>query len=322
MIRLICAALIATLTSFGAAAQGFPARPVSIVVPLAAGGTLDTLARILADRMKSSLGQPVIVENVTGAAGTVGVGRVARASPDGYTLSFGFIGSHVFNGAIYNLPYDVAKDFAPIAMIANNPHLIVANAANPAKNLAEFLAWLRANQGKVAAGTAGVGSATHVASILFQNFTGTRFQLVPYRGDAPALQDVMAGQIDMMIDVASNALPYVGGGRLKAYAVTAATRLASAPDIPTVDEAGLPGFRMYTWYGLWAPRTTPENIVLKLNAAVVAALADPLLRRRFGDLGLDIPPRDQQTPETLAALQKSEIEKWWPIIKAAGIKPE
>jgi tripartite-type tricarboxylate transporter receptor subunit TctC len=305
-----------------ASAQVYPSRPITMVVPLAAGGPLDTLARILAEPMRAFLGQPVIVENVTGAAGTVGTGRVARAAPDGYTFGMGFLGTHVLNGAIYVLPYDVVKDFDPIALLSSNPHLIVANAALPAKDLRGFIAWLKLNQDKASAGTGGVGTSTHVAGLLFQQSAGVRFQLVPYRGAAPALQDVMAGQIDLMIDVASNSLPYLQGGKIKAYAVTANTRLASAPGIPTVDEAGLPGFYMSTWYGLFGPKAMPKDVVAKLTAATINALADPVVGRRLTDLGLDIPPRQQQTPEALATLQRAEIEKWWPIIKAANIKPE
>jgi len=293
-----------------------------MVVPLAPGGPLDTIARILAEPMRTFLGQPVIVENVTGAAGTIGTGRVARATPDGYTFGMGFLGTLVLNGAIYTLPYDVVTDLEPIALISSNPHLIVANASLPAKNLREFIAWLKLHPDKASAGTAGAGTSTHLGGLLFQQSAGVQFQLVPYRGAAPALQDVMAGQIDLMIDVASNSLPHLRGGKIKAYAVTASTRLASAPEIPTVDEAGLPGFHMSTWYGLFGPKAMPRDVLAKLNAATVSALADPTVGRRFADLGLDTTPREEQTPEALAALQRAEIEKWWPIIKAANIKPE
>ena len=303
-------------------AQVYPSRPITIVVPLAAGGPNDTLARILAEPMRAALGQPVIVENVTGAGGTVGTGRVARAAPDGYTIGMGFLGTHVLNGAIYALPYDVVKDFEPIALTSSNPHLIVAKAALPARDLREFIGWLKLNPDKASAAMAGVGTSTHVAGLLLQQSAGVRFQLVPYRGAAPALQDVMAGQVDLMVDVASNSLPYLQGGKIKAYAVTATTRLASAPDIPTVDEAGLPGFHMSTWYALFGPKAMPRDVAAKLNAAAVSALADPTVGRRLADIGLDIPPRERQTPEALAALQRAEIEKWWPIIKAANIKPE
>jgi tripartite-type tricarboxylate transporter receptor subunit TctC len=313
-----------TLAASGgqASAQIYPSRPITMVVPLAAGGPLDTLARILAEPMRASLGQPVIVENITGAAGTVGTGRVARAAPDGYTIGMGFLGTHVLNGAIYALPYDVVKDFEPIALISSNPHLIVAKAALPATDLRELIGWLKLNRDKASAAMAGVGTSTHVAGLLLQQFAGVRFQMVPYRGAAPALQDVMAGQVDLMVDVASNSLPYLQGGKIKAFAVTANTRLPSAPEIPTVDEAGLPGFHMSTWYALFGPKAMPKDVITKLNTAAINALADPAVGRRLADLGLDIPPREQQTPEALALLQRAEIEKWWPIIKAANIKPE
>jgi tripartite-type tricarboxylate transporter receptor subunit TctC len=318
----VIAASVALTSQAAGAAESYPSRPITIVVPLAAGGPLDTIARILSEPMRAALGQPIIIENVTGASGSVGAGRVARATPDGLTLGIGFIGTHVFNGAIYQLNYDVVKDFEPIALLSSNPHIVVANPALPATDLKGLIAWLRAHQDKASAGTAGVGASTHMGAVLFSNLIGVHIALVPYRGAAPALQDVIAGQTDIMVDVASNSLPYVQSGKVRPFAVTAATRLASAPDIPTTDEAGLPGFYITTWYGLYGPRGMPQEIVAKLDAAVMAALADPAVRRRCADVGLAIPPPDQQTPQALAALQRAEIEKWWPIIKAANIKPE
>jgi tripartite-type tricarboxylate transporter receptor subunit TctC len=318
----LIAIAFAAISGSRATAQPYPSRPITMLVPLAAGGPLDTIARILAEPMRLSLGQPVIVENVTGAAGSIGTGRVARAVPDGYTFGMGFLGTLVLNGAVYALPYDVVKDIDPIALLSSNPHVIVANAALPATNLRELIAWLKLNADKASAGTAGAGTTTHLGGLLFQQSAGVRFQLVPYRGAAPALQDVMAGQINLMIDVASDSLPFLQSGKIKAFAVTASTRLASAPEIPTVDEAGLPGFYMSTWYGLFGPKGLPGDVLAKLNAATVSALADGAVRRRLADLGLDIAPRDRQTPQALATLQHAEIEKWWPIIKAANIKPE
>ena len=319
--RLSAIALIAVLGMSGAQAQTFPNRPVTLVVPFAAGGPVDVLARIMAERMKTSLGQPVIVENVAGAAGSIAVGRVARAAPDGYTLSIGpGYSTHVVNPAIYALQYDVVKDFEPISLIGVMPELIVARKTMPADDLKGFIDWLKANPGKATQATSGVGSAGHIAGAFFQKLTGTSYAFVPYRGLAPAMQDLLAGQVDMVIDVPTSALPQVRNGNIKAYAVTAKTRLAGAPNIPTVDEAGLPGFHASVWYALWAPAGTPKDVIGKLNAAVVDALADPTVRTRLAEIGQEIVPRDQQTPEALAALQKSEIEKWWPIIKAANIK--
>jgi len=305
-----------------AAAQTYPSKPITMVVPFAAGGPVDTIARIMAASMGKTLGHTVVVESTTGAAGTIGVGRVARAAPDGYTLSIGHWSTHVINGAIYPLQYDLLKDFEPLGTIATNPLLIVASPAVPAKDLKELIAWLKANPGKGSLGTAGVGSASHMGGLNFQNATGTEFQYIPYRGTGPALQDLIGGHLHFMVDQASNSLRQVRGGKIRAYAVTAKARLAAAPEIPTVDEAGLPGLYISVWYGIWAPRGTPRNIVEKLNSAMVAALADAAVRQRLADLGQEIPPREQQSPEGLGALQKAEIEKWWPIVKAAGIKPE
>ena len=305
-----------------APAQVYPSRPITMVVPFAAGGPVDTVARILSEPMRATLGQSIIVENVTGAAGSIGVGRVARAAPDGYTLSIGHWSTHVVNGAIYPLPYDLLRDLEPIVLLPSNPMIVVSKSAVPAKNLNEFVGWIKANEGKVSAGTAGAGSATHVAGVYFQNITGTRFQFVPYRGTGPALQDLVAGQIDFIVDQASNSLQHVRDGKIRAYAVTAGARLPSAPDIPTVAEAGLPSLDISVWYGLWAPKGTPKEIIAKLNAAAVQALSEPTVRQRFAELGLDMPPRDRLTPEALAAYQKAEIEKWWPVIKDANIKTE
>jgi tripartite-type tricarboxylate transporter receptor subunit TctC len=305
-----------------APAQVYPSRPITMVVPFAAGGPVDTVARILSEPMRVTLGQSIIVENVTGAAGSIGVGRVARAAPDGYTLSIGHWSTHVVNGAIYPLPYDLLRDLEPIVLLPSNPMIVVSKSAVPAKNVNEFVGWIKANEGKVSAGTAGAGSATHVAGVYFQNVTGTRFQFVPYRGTGPALQDLVTGQIDFIVDQASNSLQHVRDGKIRAYAVTASARLPSAPDIPTVAEAGLPSLDISVWYGLWAPKGTPKEIIAKLNAAAVQALSEPAARQRFAELGLDMPPRDRLTPEALAAYQKAEIEKWWPVIKGANIKTE
>lgn len=305
-----------------ACADEYPVRPITLVVGFAPGGPNDTIARILAERMQPSLGQPVIVENVPGAAASIGAGRVAHAPPDGYTLSLGFIGTHVINAVIYKLPYDPVADFEPISLVATNPQLIVSKKDIPAKDLTELIAWLKSHPDRAAQGTGGVGSPAHVAGALFQQLTGTRFEFVPYRGAAPALHDLVAGHTDLMFDQMANSLPQVRAGTIKAYAVTAKTRWAAAPDIPTVDEAGLPGFYISVWHGLWAPKGTPRDIINKLNDAVVNALADPDLRQRFAEIGQEVPPRDLQTPDGFRAYQKSEIEKWWPIVRNAHISVE
>jgi tripartite-type tricarboxylate transporter receptor subunit TctC len=305
-----------------ASAQTYPSRPITIVVGFAAGGPTDTAARILAERMKAALGQPVIVENVTGAAGSIGVGRVVRAAPDAYTLSIGDMGNYIANQALYPLQYDLRTDLAPIALITIIPYLIFARTGMPAANLKEMVEWLRANPDRALAGTGGVGSGDHLAGILFQNSTGTRMRFVPYRGEAPAIQDLVAGQIDLVFASSLIALPHAKAGRIKAYAVMDPGHLNAAPEIPTVDEAGAPGSYFLNWIALWAPKDTPKELIARLNAAVVAALADPTVRARFADLGTNVTPPDQQTSERLGAFHKVEFEKWWPIIKAANIKGE
>jgi len=302
--------------------EPYPSRPVTMVLPFSAGGPTDALARIITARMQDLLGQSIIIENVTGAAGTIGVGRVARAAPDGYTISVGPMNSHVLTGAIYHLPFDLRRDFEPVALLASNPSVVVSKKEVPARDLKELIAWVKANQDRVLAGTSGVGAATHLGGILFETLTGTHIQFVPYRGTAPAMQALVAGQIDLIFDQLSSSLPQLQEGTIRSYAVMSKTRAVAAPDIPAVDEAGLPGLYLPVWNGMWAPRGTPKPIIDKLNSAVVESLADPTVRKRLADLGQEIYPRDQQTPEALRAYQQAEIEKWWPIVKAAGIKAE
>jgi tripartite-type tricarboxylate transporter receptor subunit TctC len=318
IIALVLAVVSATLVH----AQGYPSRPVTMIVPFPAGSAFDVAARVLAEGMRVSLGQPVIVENVTGAAGSVGVGRVARASADGYTLCFGGLITHVINGAVLTLPYNVVTDFEPVALIATTELVIVARKTMPANDLNGLIAWLRGNPDKASQGSGGVGSLTHLAGVFFQQQTGTRFGIVPYRGAGAAINDLVAGHIDIMFDLLPNSLPHIRAGTIKSYAVMAKARLAAAPDLPTVDEAGLPQFYMSAWQGMWVPKNTPQIAIKKLNTAVVSALATPALRSRLADIGEELFPRDQQTPWSLSALQKTELEKWWPIIKAASIKAE
>jgi tripartite-type tricarboxylate transporter receptor subunit TctC len=321
MKRQVVAAAIAALAAIpSASAENYPSRPITFIVPFSAGGPTDALARILGERMRQTLQQPILVENVTGAGGTIGVGRAVHAAPDGYTLSIGHLGTHVVNGAIYPLNFDLVKDLEPVAKIASNPMMVISRNTIPAKDLKELIAWLKANDGKVTAGTAGVGSGSHFSGVYFAQLIGTKFQFVPYRGTGPALLDLVAGQIDIIVDQASNSLSQVKSGKVRAYAIMADKHLSAAPDIPTVDEAGLPGFYVELWSGIWVPGRTPKDIVAKLNAAVTDALADPAVRKRLEEAGLDVPPREQQTPEALGAYQQAEVKKWWPMIKAANIK--
>jgi tripartite-type tricarboxylate transporter receptor subunit TctC len=303
-------------------AQQSPSRPVTIIVPYAAGGPTDTLARILGQRMSVTLGQSIVIENVPGASGSIGVGRVVRSSPDGYTLSIGNVASHVFNGAIYSLEYDLLKDLEPIAKVASNPQLLLSRPNIPAKTLEELITWIKAQPRAILIGTGGPGSAAHLSGAYLEQNLGISATMVPYRGTGPALQALMAGQIDVLFDQVSNALPQVRAKTVKAYAVTAKTPSAEAPDIPTVDAAGLPGFYVAVWHGLWVPKGTQANVIAKFNSAVVDALADSNVRARLTELSQEIPALDQQTPQALCVFQKAEIEKWWPIIKAANIKPE
>jgi tripartite-type tricarboxylate transporter receptor subunit TctC len=307
--------------SASAAAQSYPSRPVTIIVPFAAGGPSDVLARVLAERMRVTLKQTVIVENVTGAGGTIGVSRAAGSPPDGHTVSFGHLGTHVINGAIYPLKFDLLNDLEPVGLIGGNPQMVVSKTAVPAKNLKELIAWVKANEANVTFGTAGVGSGSHFSGLYFQSLIGTKARYVPYRGTGPAMQDLIAGNIDIIVDQASNAMPQVQGGKIRAYAVTANKRIAAGPDVPTVDEAGLPGYHILLWSGLWAPKGTPADVIAKLNASLRDALVDKGVLKRFSELGLEAAAPEQQSPQALRAHQKAEADKWWPMIKKAGVKP-
>jgi tripartite-type tricarboxylate transporter receptor subunit TctC len=303
-----------------ARAENYPSRPITVIVPFAAGGPSDAMMRILGERMKTTLGEAILVENVTGAGGSIGVGRAVRSPPDGYTLSFGHLGTHVANGAVYKLGYDLVADLEPVVLLPSNPMVVVSKNAVPAKSLDELLAWLRSRPTPAAAGTAGAGSGSHIAGLYFESITGIKLQYVPYRGTAPAMNDLVAGQIDLIVDQTSNSINQIRAGAIRAYAVTDSKRVEQAADIPTTDEAGLSGFHMTLWSGLWVPKGTPKEIVAKLNAAAVEALNDPAVRAQLENLGLQMPSQDQLTPEALGAWQKAEIAKWWPMIRAANVK--
>jgi tripartite-type tricarboxylate transporter receptor subunit TctC len=321
-LRLAAGAATLPAVSRAAWAQAYPTRPITIIVPFPPGGISDVMARLMAEPMRAFLGQPVIIENVGGAAGTIGVGRAVRAAPDGYTLSIGTTSSHVLTGALYALRWDLVKDLEPLAPLVSEPLMIVGRKGIPAESLSELIAWLKANPDKASQGTAGVGNVGHIAGVFFQRETNTHFEFVPYRGGGPALQDLLAGNIDLEMEPSSNFIEQLRAGNLKGYAVAARTRLATAPDVPSVDEAGLPGFYRSIWIGLWLPKGAPREIAGRLHGAVQAGLADARVHTRIAELGQEIFPREQQTPEALAALQAAEIEKWWPVIKAANIKGE
>ena len=318
----IAVALIVFAGSLGFAAaqaqtQTYPSRPITIVVPFAAGGSTDIVARIMAERMRPLLGQPLIIENVGGAGGSIAVGRVARAAPDGYTIDIGQWDTHVGNGVVYPLNYDLQKDFEPIGLLSINPVLILGKKDLPAHDLTGLVTWLKANPGK--ATLANQTASAQIAGILLQQQTGTSLQLIPYRGGGPAMQDLVAGHIDLLIIQAAAALAQVRSGTVKVFANLSSRRSGVLPDIPTPDEAGVNGLSVAGWFGLFAPRNTPREVVARLNAAMVRVLAEPAVHARFAELGLDVAPPEQQTPEGLASFHKAEIEKWWPIIKAAGI---
>jgi tripartite-type tricarboxylate transporter receptor subunit TctC len=305
-----------------ASAESYPTRPLTIVAPFPAGGPSDALARILSEPLRATLGQPVVIENVVGAGGNIGVGRVARASPDGYTLIIGQWGTHVVNPVTYALSYDVVNDFEPIALLANTPQLIIARKDFPANDVHGLIAWLKANPDKAMAGTVGAAGGAQVAAIYFQQATGTRFGFVPYRGGAQVMHDLIAGQVDFMFDQAANAIAQVRAGAIKAYAIMSGARWRGAPDIPTIDESGVPGLHVSYWHGLWAPKGTPQHIIARLNAAVVSALADPYVERGYATQGQEMWPRALLTPQALTTWHKAEIEKWSPIIAAAHLKAE
>jgi tripartite-type tricarboxylate transporter receptor subunit TctC len=316
MSRLLVALALAVAGIVSAQAQSYPTRPITLVVPFPPGGSTDAAARIMAERMRAPLGQSIVIENVGGAGGSIGVGRVARAAPDGYTFDIGQWDTHV-GSIIYKLDYDLEKDFSPIALISTNPQLMVAKNGLPANNLADLVTWMKGNPGKI--NFVNQNAAANVTGVMFENLTKQKVQFIPYRGAGPAMTDLVAGEVDLLVVQGAVALPQIRGGKIKALANLSPQRSASMPDIPTADETGVPGLYMSGWFGFFAPKGTPKEIIAKLNAATVEALADPAIQKRFTELGLDVAPRAQQTPEGLAAFQKTEIDKWWPIIKAAGI---
>jgi tripartite-type tricarboxylate transporter receptor subunit TctC len=319
MKTLIAACALALAALSGAQAQPFPSRPITLIVPFPPGGSTDTAARIMAERMRPILGQPIVIENVGGAGGSIGVGRVARAPADGYTIDIGQWDTHV-GSIIYKLNYDLEKDFEPIGLISNNPQLMVAKKNLAANNLNELVALMKKEPGKVT--FVNQNAAANVSGILMQQLTKTEVTFIPYRGAGPAMTDLVSGQVDLLVVQGAVALPQVRAGTIKAIANLSPQRSASMADIPTSDETGVPGLYMSGWFGFWAPKGTPKEVIGTLNKAMREALADPAIKARFSELGLDVAAPAQQTPEGLAAFQKAEIEKWWPIIKGAGLKAE
>jgi tripartite-type tricarboxylate transporter receptor subunit TctC len=317
LIVAIALTVFASIT--GAQAQNFPSRQISLIVPFPPGGSTDVVARIMAERMRPLLGQPVIVENVGGAGGSIAVGRLARAAPDGYTIDIGQWDTHV-GSIIYPLNYDLQKDFEPIGLVSVNPQLLVAKKGLAADDLKGLVAWMKANPGKIT--FVNQNAAAQVTGILFEQATGQKIQFIPYRGAGPAMTDLISGQVDLLVAQGAVTLPQVRGGAIKAIANLSPQRSASMPDIPTSEESGVPGLYMSGWFGFFAPKATPKDVIARLNSAMMEALADPAVRTRFADLGLDVASREQQSPQGLAAFNKAEIEKWWPIIKSAGVKPE
>jgi tripartite-type tricarboxylate transporter receptor subunit TctC len=305
-----------------ASADDYPSRPITLVVPLSVGGSTDVIGRLMAEGMRKALHQTVVVENTSGAGGTIGVNRVVRAAPDGYTMLIGQWGTNVATGAIYNLKFDLLKDLDPIGLIATQPFLIVSRKSIPANNLKELIAWIKANPDKATQGNSGIGSPSHVSGILFQKAINSPIQMIPYRGAGDSTQAIVSGQIDVLLNTPAVSMAQLKAGQVKVFAVTDKRRLATAPDIPTTDEAGLPGFYFTFWHAFWVPKGTPKDIVAKLNGALRATLADPEIRKKLTALSQDIFPPDEQSPEALAKFQRAEIDKWWPIIKAAGIKAQ
>ena len=320
---LAAVALAAMISSATAAdAQTYPSRPITIIAPFPPGGPLDTIARLIAEPMREVLGQPVVVENIAGAGGNLGVGKLARAEPDGYTVGIGQWSTHVVNAVTYNLPYDVQTDFEPIALLTITPQLIIARKDFPANDIKGLLAWLKANPDRATAATVGAAGGAQVSAIYFQKATGTTFRFVPYRGGGPAVQDLAAGRVDLMFDQAANALGPVRAGTVKAYAVMAKSRWPALSDVPSSDESGVPGLYVAYWHAMWAPKGTPKEQIGKLSAAVMRALGDADVKKRLAAVGHDVFPRGQQTPGALAAYHKAEIDKWWPIVRSTGLKAQ